>query len=346
MQTAESSRAVVPAPRLVPACGPGLPRTALPLAALMATVLLGGIVVVTASSSLPAQRAAVEALALGTRALLQLASLGAVGIVVFVATVHDRRAGEAGTLRRLIRAAAAAGSAASAVAVVLHAAVVTGTGVAGLADAHTLWAVLASPFGLAAALRVGGLACIALGTSRPGRVSWVAAAGALLVLVPFALTGHAATADPRWLVASSTIVHAAAAGIWLGGLVGLTVVLRARRATWDVTGCAQLVGRFSTVAAVSLAALVPAGTVLGVAAVGSARDLLASGYGRALIVKVVLVVAVVALGAYNRWRLVPAITRNTPEAWARLLRTVWWEVAGLAAVFLATGLLGRLAPPA
>lgn len=346
MQIAESSRTAAPAPRLVPACGQGSGRTALPLAAFMATVLVGGIVAVASASSLPTQRAAVEALALGTRALLQIASLGAVGGLLFVATVHDRRAGEATTLRRLIRAAATAGSAGSAVAVVLHAAVVTGTGVAGAADAHTVWAVLASPFGLAAALRVGGLACIVWGTRRPGQVSWVAAAGALLVLVPFALTGHGATAEPRWLVAGSTIVHAAAAGTWLGGLVGLTVVLRARRATCDATGCARLVGRFSTVAAVSLAALVPAGTVLGVAAVGSAADLLASGYGRALLVKVVLVAAVVAVGAYNRWRLVPAVTRNTPAAWARLLRTVRWEIAGLAAVFLATGLLGRLAPPA
>lgn len=192
------------------------------------------------------------------------------------------------------------------------------------------------------------MAGIAWGVGRRGRVQ-IAAGGALLVLAPFAFTGHAATADPRWLVAGSTLVHTAAAGVWLGGLLGLAVVLAARRHAGDAgaaIGAPALGGRFSTVAGASLSAIVPTGTLLAIVEVGSVSALVTSGYGRALLVKVVLVAAVVALGAYNRWLLVPAVTVHAGGAWGRLTSTVRWELVGLVAVVVATGVLGRLAAPA
>lgn len=318
-----------------------------PAALLALAIFIGGMVVVASVGNLAVQRAIVESVALGLRAALATGALVAVGVGVFMATVHDGHARESDRLRRLVRTAAGAGIVATVLAIPLHTAVITGAGFAGLADARTLRGVLGSPIGVAAALRVCGLAGIAWAVAgRRQRARWVTAGAALLTVVPFALTGHAATGDPRWLVAGSTLVHTATAGIWIGGLVGLAVVLRSRRGTRDAVGAARLVGRFSTVAGASIAMLVPTGTILGIMEIGSAQGLVSSAYGRALLVKVALVAGVVALGAYNRWRLVPAIIRTTSGAWARLGRIVRWELAGLLAVIIATGLLSRLPSPA
>lgn len=314
-----------------------------------AVVLAVGTLAAAAAAAGPAtQRGVVEGVAVALRAVMYTGVLGAVGGAVFVGAVHDGRDRELVRLLRFVVFAATSAVVAGLLAVPVQSAVAAGTGLAGLADTRTIAAVLSSPFGTAALLRTVGLAGLLVGLPRLRTASGVAVttAGGTLALAAFLLTGHAATAEPRLLVAGTTLVHTATAGIWLGGLVLLAVVLRARRRTGDTVGGARIVGRFSVVAGASLAALIPTGTLLGVRQMGSVGGLVTTGYGRALLVKVVLVAAVVAVGAYNRWRLVPAITRNTPAAWQRLHTTVRWEVAGLLLVVLATGFLGRLTPPA
>ena len=74
----------------------------------------------------------------------------------------------------------------------------------------------------------------------------------------FALWGHNTEAPYRWVAFASDIVHVTAAAVWLGGLVGLTMVLF-RRTPHPVRSTAQILGRFSTAAAVSVIALVIAG---------------------------------------------------------------------------------------
>ncbi|HVL97922.1 MAG TPA: CopD family protein [Egibacteraceae bacterium] len=298
-----------------------------------------------ALTALGASQVAVEAAALLVRVVLVTGVLVAVGGAVFVGAVHDGRGHERARIVRLVRAAAIAGMAASALSVPLHAAVVQGSGFAGASDARTLAAVAASPFGAAALLRLAGLCAVALGVGRPRTGALVTGAGVLVALAGFTLTGHSATADTRWLAATVTVVHAGAAGVWLGGLLLLGVVLAMRRGSFDASGGARLLGRFSTVAAASVAALVPTGTALAAREVGSLGGLVSSGYGRTLLVKVALVAVVLALAAHNRWRLVPAIDRDGPAAWRRLQRTVRAELAGLLLAVAVTGALVRLAPP-
>ena len=52
--------------------------------------------------------------------------------------------------------------------------------------------------------------------------STIGAAGA------FVLFGHARAASPAWVVVGADVVHVVCAAVWLGGLIGLVVVLRAR----------------------------------------------------------------------------------------------------------------------
>jgi hypothetical protein len=82
----------------------------------------------------------------------------------------------------------------------------------------------------------------------------------------FAIVGHTRTFGPGWLTAMSDVVHLAAAAVWLGGLLGLAMTLRRRG---SVVATAQVVGRFSAIAAASLVLFAVCGVLLGWRIVGS-----------------------------------------------------------------------------
>jgi copper transport protein len=83
-----------------------------------------------------------------------------------------------------------------------------------------------------AAIAVGaGAAALLAGALRPGGRTTNALLGtcALLSLASFALTGHAAAAEPRALAATVVLSHVLGAAFWAGSLVGLLAILRGRR---------------------------------------------------------------------------------------------------------------------
>ena len=64
--------------------------------------------------------------------------------------------------------------------------------------------------------------------------------------------------------------------------------------------CAGVVVRFSALAIASVAVLAVTGVYRALAELSSLSDLVDTGYGRALVVKLVLFAALLAVGAYNR----------------------------------------------
>jgi copper transport protein len=113
---------------------------------------------------------------------------------------------------------------------------------------------------------------------------------------------------------------------------------------------AAVVGRFSTLAGPALAVLLLTGAVQGIVEVGSFGALLDTPFGRAVLAKIAIAVAIVALGAVNRRRLLPALRRaaagaSTPGRTGVLLRrTLRAELLlGLGAI-AATGFLSSSAP--
>jgi copper transport protein len=165
------------------------------------------------------------------------------------------------------------------------------------------------------------------------------AAAAVAAMVAHSAAGHAAAG--RWPVMSTVAfhtVHIAAASVWLGGLAAL--LLGMRRSNPDVY--ARAFARFSTIAALGLAAVVVTGVVRSVHEIPRWRDLWSTQYGNIVLVKGVLLCAIAALGASNRFRNV-ALAAVNPRP---LQRAAGIEL-GLA-IFAAgaAGLLGTLAPPA
>jgi copper transport protein len=159
-----------------------------------------------------------------------------------------------------------------------------------------------------------------------------------------ALAGHAAgPSSLRLLNLLAQWAHLLAVGVWIGGLVWLLAALVVRttgRSTREV-----VVG-FSRLAGISLAVVVATGVARSLDELGGWRRLLDSGFGRALDLKLVLFAGLVALGARNRYRLVPLFEpgRREGPAAARLRRSVGGELGLAAAVMAAAALLSQLAP--
>ncbi len=193
-----------------------------------------------------------------------------------------------------------------------------------------------------------GIVGIAAALALRERPRLAAAAGLVAICSP-ALVGHSRAVVPAWLVTATDVVHLVAGALWLGGLVGLalTLPLITRRGTV----AAEIVTRFSTLAAASLAALAVSGVLMGWRILGSWNNLLNSTYGTLLMTKVALVVAVAVMAAGNRLLVLPRVRQaaghdDTVEAGSMLRRAVLMEAGVLVVVLGVTGFLVDQPPQA
>lgn len=175
--------------------------------------------------------------------------------------------------------------------------------------------------------------------------------GAALV-ASFAWTGHGAMQEgwPGTLHALADVLHLLAAGIWLGALLVLSIVLGTVRK--DLSMVHVALTRFSGIGSAIVAVLVLSGVVNSWFLVGPTRlaALFTTGYGLALLAKLVLFAAMLGLAALNRYVLTPQleahIRRGAGSAVGALRKSLVAETALGAFVLLLVALLGTLAPPA
>jgi copper transport protein len=122
-------------------------------------------------------------------------------------------------------------------------------------------------------------------------------------------------------------------------------MLRARRSEEDRTDTIGVVGRFSNIATIAIVLVGITGGFLAWNEVRTLHALTSTGYGRLLLAKVALVSWVAVLGAYNHFRLVPALTRGkVTAALSQLWRTVGLEVVTLLVVVAITSVLVVVTP--
>lgn len=228
-------------------------------------------------------------------------TLVATGLVLFLATVHDRGP-ERARLRRLVRVAAAVGAAGLVLEVPARAALATGLGPDSLTAPGVAGQVLGDNVGPALAVALLALLFVAIDA---GRDRVVAGAGVVAPALAFAVAGHTATASPVAVAVVGDATHVAAASVWAGGLVGLLVVVVGRARAGRPM--AAVVARFSGVAGLALAGVAAGGLALGWTQVGGLDALVGTPYGQVLLAKVALVGVVAALGGWNRYRVVPVL---------------------------------------
>src|SRR5437899_4389894 len=162
-------------------------------------------------------------------------------------------------------------------------------------------------------VRAGFLAMLAaflsLRVSVSRRADWRAARGEAVLLgvaalVPLAAAGHAAAVEPDTARAIAVdALHVLGAGIWVGGLPPLALLLKqaSTDAGADARPYAVLAARsFSRAALGVIVLLAITGTTLAVTHVGNVAGLVGTSYGRLLLAKLGLLVVILGLAAVNR----------------------------------------------
>jgi copper transport protein len=176
-----------------------------------------------------------------------------------------------------------------------------------------------------------------------------------LILCP-ALAGHASNQSPVALNFPVNVIHVGAMAIWLGGLGALLLVLPAATHAAASAGdrgrlLAGPLARFSALALVMVALIMATGLIQAYVYVRHLGDLLSTGYGRAVLAKFLLLLAVIGIAAYNRRAVVPRLQRIaelgvSPGLPGMVLRrALRGEVALLAVVLGVTAALASYAAP-
>ena len=270
-------------------------------------------------------------------------ALLAAGGALFLVAAH-RGGPERRALERVVRGAAVVGALASFVALPVQAALGTGQGAGALLDDGVLRAVLDDGVGLGLALAVAGLIVVVVAL---GRHRHATAAGAAVAAASFAATGHTRAGGSRALATVADVVHLLVVATWVGGLVLLlaTLLLRRRAGSDTTPDTGEVVVRFSTLATVGLLGAAATGAVLSWNEVRTVDALTGTGYGQLLLVKLAVVAAVAALGAYNHLRLLPALQQGKVRAAVRRLhRTVALEAVGVVGIVAITAVLVVVTP--
>jgi putative copper export protein/methionine-rich copper-binding protein CopC len=174
-----------------------------------------------------------------------------------------------------------------------------------------------------------------------------AAAGAVLLSAVPALSGHAASVSRFSAVAIvSDTIHVLGAGVWLGTLLAVLAVgiPAAMSAGAGADGAVvAMVRAFSPMGLAGGAAVGLTGVINTLFQLDAVSDLWATGYGRALAIKLLLLAGVGALGWYNWKRVLPGLdAEGGPQ---RLRRTARAELGLAAVVLLITAVLVALPTP-
>jgi copper transport protein len=153
-------------------------------------------------------------------------------------------------------------------------------------------------------------------------------------IVTASLGGHAWTSDQRWVAVVSDTAHFGAVAAWVGGLVALLVALRV------AADRGRLARRFSALALGAVGVVALTGVISGIQNVDSLDGLTTTGYGRLLLAKVALFLALVGFGWANRARLLPLVDRTVGP----LSRSLRGEIAVAAIVVGLTAALVNQPP--
>jgi putative copper resistance protein D len=177
-------------------------------------------------------------------------------------------------------------------------------------------------------------------------------AGTYLGVLAFAGHGEEGLGLERYFHLIADFFHLVAAGLWLGGLIPLAVLLvylrRFREEGWISVAC-DAASRFSNLGIAAVGILLVSGTINALFLIGRVQALAGTDYGRLLLLKVTLFAAMVGLAGINRQYLLPRLFGDVGMDQGS--RTVRWlvrsalvEIAFGLGVIIIVGMLGIMAP--
>ena len=209
----------------------------------------------------------------------------------------------------------------------------SGRGWSAIFDATLISDVTVTRLGLAVLVRLLFVVLwgfLSLADSRAEARWWknLAIASGIGIVATFALSGHpsAGTMAPLFVVVDA--VHLGAVAAWVGGLIALTILRKEDQCD---------ASRFSRIATWTMPIAVVTGVVQGIHLLGGIGAITESNYGKFLILKTLLVLAVIALGAKAR-----ALLSNAGES--EFGNTIRLEAALMVVVLAVTALLVGTSP--
>lgn len=194
------------------------------------------------------------------------------------------------------------------------------------------------------ALLVAAVLCFQLGRSKTA----VLMAAAAIAAQAWLDHGGAMEGVVGTLLLVSTACHLLCGAAWLGSLPALGLSIK----RLPVAEAGRIAQRFSPIGAACVLGLLATAIVQYAFLIARPLALISSSYGRVALFKIILFTALVAIAAFNRQRLTPALimAASSPgtEAVARkkLIGSIAAEIAFGVLVLMAAGLLLQLAPPA
>lgn len=240
----------------------------------------------------------------------------------------------------VIKAALLLGLSATVISLGLQGLDALGAPLSSLTDRAVWSAGLATSFGLTVTV-LSFAFLLALITSSRATVSGRAASLVAIVAgsAALALSGHASSATPQWLMRPAVFVHVITIAVWIGSLQPLAYALQR-----GGDAGRQALGRFSRLIPFCVAALSVAGLLLAIVQVEKFDALFSTAYGNVLLVKTALLAALFALVAVNRWVFTKPAERGEQGAARRLVRAVAVETMIVLAIF-AVAATWRFTPP-
>lgn len=213
------------------------------------------------------------------------------------------------------------------------------------------WAFAARMMGLLIVMLAG------LAVARaPTAALAMAACGGAVSLATLAWTGHAAATEGSAGIVHmlADLLHLWAAGLWLGALFALVLMLARTTSDPERLSAVHLaLEGFSRTGTLAVGTLLVTGIVNSWVLVGVANIAgLANGlYGQLLLLKLLLFAAMLALAATNRFRLTPALDAAIADgrpgrAMVSLRLSLAVETGAAVAILALVGWLGTLSPPA
>src|SRR5262245_46664658 len=186
----------------------------------------------------------------------------------------------------------------------------------------------------AAAALALGLASLRQGSA----VKPIGVAAAAALALALAMSGHASTAEPQALSRLSIFFHTLCVAFWIGSLLPLLAIV------YRPQGNEAALARFSRLIPFALVALAASGIFLIYVQFDRFDAFWTTDYGLVLSSKIAAVVALLALGAVNRYILVPRFEAKV-EAAAKPLGASFKAEFAIAIVILGTVALCRFTPP-
>lgn len=144
-----------------------------------------------------------------------------------------------------------------------------------------------------------------------------------------------------WWAAPANALHLAGAGLWVGALVHLALVLRRLGPRGVAPVQAEAARRYASLALVVVPPFLAAGALTALAELTAPAELISTPYGRTLLLKLLFVTAALALAVVARRRALPA----NPGRTLRLRRLITAEILILLAAMSLSAVLVNAATP-